>query len=255
MKYSEALQLINPFEALKTLKIKGKEEGAYIHFPCPKCQAEAVIRAYGEKKNIWYCPSCKLSGHIISLAMDIQKLDYEESKKLLLGRASAHDKLIEDELSLNYELEWCSFMQNEELKEEVCAYYGVGKPKEKAILAGHIAFTILNEHRKKIAYVGQRISDGKKWFPKNFNPDFYLYNFYDIDPEEEVILTPDMLECVRLLGQKKQAVSNFWLSYISFNQLEMLQRIKYLTVQGFRDNTKGVATKLAMIHGGFHRFI
>ena len=53
MNYHEALKVINPMAALKSLKIEGKEEGAYIYFPCPECNEEAIIRAYGEKKNIF----------------------------------------------------------------------------------------------------------------------------------------------------------------------------------------------------------
>jgi len=255
MKYNEALQSINPKAALKALKIEGKEQGAYIHFPCPQCQEDAVIKAFGEKKNLWLCTKCKLSGHIISLAMNRQKMDYEDAKNFLLSCTQYPNEEAE-ELNLDYTLEWCEFMEQEGLDKDWCEELGVGKPKGKTILAGYLAFTVLNENRKKVAYVGQRISDGKHYIPKNFNPELYLYNFCNIiNPDEETIITPDVLDCARLLGQGKQAISTFWLTYISRKQLEYLQMLQYISLTGFGEETVNVAIVLARLHGGFHRFI
>jgi hypothetical protein len=82
MNYLDSLQAINPHSALKALGIQAEISGAYLHFPC-NCEKTAVIKAFGEKKNLVYCPSCKNSGHIIKLTMEKKGLDWEGAKKFL----------------------------------------------------------------------------------------------------------------------------------------------------------------------------
>ncbi len=255
MNYNEALKVISPLAALKSLKIEGKEEGAFIYFPCPECNEDAIIRAYGEKKNFWLCPRCKVCGHIITLAMNLQALEYEEAKQFLLRKAFSPLDNIDEEVNLNYELEWCEFMHYENLDREICEKLGIGKPKGKNCMPGHLAFTVLNENRKKVGYVGIKIANGNPYIPKLFHPEFYLYNLCYIDPDEEVVLTPDMLDCVRLISQRIQAISNFWLPYLSIKQLELLQPITHLSIKGFGENTSEIAVKLARFRGSYYRFI
>jgi len=254
MKYAEALQVISPMRALTALKIEGKQDGAYIHFRCPECQEDAVTKAYGDKKNIWICTKCKVSGHIISLAMKMQGLEYEEAKQFLLEKGRVPVE-IDRELELNYTLEWCDFMEKEGLDREVCEKLEIGKPKGQTMLSGCLAFAVLNENRKKIAYVGIKISTGKPVIPKQFNPETACYNLSNIDPDEETILVRDMLDCAKLLSEGKQAISNFWLPYLSIKQLELLQSITYLSVTGFGNHTNEIAINLANMHGGYHRFV
>ena len=253
MKYAEVLQIIGPLRALNALKIEGKQKGAYIHFPCPECKEDAVARAYGDKKNVWLCTKCKVSSHIISLAMKLQGLEYEEAKQLLLKKAHISIE-VDKEIELNYTLEWCQFMENEELEKETCEKLGIGKPKGQTMLSGCLAFMVLNENRKKVAYVGVKISNREPVIPKQFNPESTLYNLCNIDPDDEVILTCDMLDCAKLLGQGIQAISNFWLPYLSIKQLELLQSIKYLAVTGFGNHINEVALNLANLHGGYFKF-
>ncbi len=254
MKYAEALSIINPSKALQALNLEGKEQGAYIHFTCPECNGEAVIRFYGEKKNIWICTNCKVSGHIISLAMKLQGLEYEEAKKFLLEKSSLPAEMLE-ELNLNYTLECCDFMGQNGLDKEVCEKLEIGKPKGQTMLSGCVAFAVYNENRKKVAYVGIKIGSGKMIIPKQFNPESTLYNLCNINPDEEVILCRDMLDCAQRLSKREQAISNFWLPYLSRKQLELLQSITYLSVTGFGNHTNDIALNLANLRGGYFRFI
>jgi len=66
MNYTETLQTVDTLKALKLLGIESEQKGAYIYFPC-SCGDKKVIKAYGKKKNVFYCPKCKASGHIIRL--------------------------------------------------------------------------------------------------------------------------------------------------------------------------------------------
>jgi len=254
MKYAEALAIINPRKALNALKIEGREDGAYIHFTCPECQGDAVTRAYGEKKNIWLCTKCKVSGHIISLAMKLQGLEYEEAKQFLLEHAQMPVE-IDSELNLNYEVEFCNFMEEQGLNKEVCDKLEIGKPLGKTMLSGCVAFKVINHNGLKVAYVGLKISTRKSVIPKQFNPESTLYNICNINPDEEVILTPDMLDCAKLLSNGQQAISNFWLPYLSRKQLDLLQTITYLSVTGFGNHTNEIALNLANLRGGYFRFV
>ena len=67
MNYATAMNSIDTAKALNFLEIEATPNGSYLKFPCPKCQKEAVIKTYGDKKNVWFCPECRGAGQIISL--------------------------------------------------------------------------------------------------------------------------------------------------------------------------------------------
>jgi ribosomal protein L37AE/L43A len=77
MTYRETLQAVDTLKALKIIGIDGGQQGAYVYFPCTVCGKQAVIKAYGDKKNIWYCPECKDKGHIISLIMKMAGVEWK----------------------------------------------------------------------------------------------------------------------------------------------------------------------------------
>jgi type I restriction-modification system DNA methylase subunit len=78
-------------KALKLISIEGGQSAAYIRYLCTKYEKEnAVIRAYGEKKNIWYCPDCKRSGQIRNLLIEAKEITWEEAKQLLTEKAIAY---------------------------------------------------------------------------------------------------------------------------------------------------------------------
>ena len=62
MSYTATMKSVDTEKALALLELEAKPKGAYFNFPCPKCQKGAVIKAYGEKKNVWFCPECKAKG-------------------------------------------------------------------------------------------------------------------------------------------------------------------------------------------------
>ena len=88
MSYSATMKSVDTEKALALLELEAKPKGAYFNFPCPKCEKGAVIKAYGEKKNVWFYPECKAKGHIISLAMLRRAVQYEEAAKFLQEKAT-----------------------------------------------------------------------------------------------------------------------------------------------------------------------
>ena len=163
MSYTATMKSVDTEKALALLELEAKPKGAYFNFPCPKCGKGAVIKAYGEKKNVWFCPECKAKGHIISLAMLRRAVPYEEAAKFLQEKATGKNGgKITEELKLSYTLEYHKKLESEGIAEDTAALFDIGKPKGKGILAGHIAFTVNNEEGTRIAYVGVHPETGKR---------------------------------------------------------------------------------------------
>lgn len=217
MKYIEAIQTVDTEKALEVLGLETKRDGSYVHFTS-LCGHDVVIRTHGEKKNLIFCPTCKIGSNIFKLAKDVKGIEFET----LIEKAGKPQKPIEEELNLNYELQWCDFMEKEGLNQITCQAYGVGKPKGKVMLSGCIVFTVLNENGLKVAYWGIKIADYWPKFHSSFNPESYLYNYSNINPDEEVWVTDDMFNCLKLIASGKQACCNFELPYLSVKQYSLL---------------------------------
>ena len=232
MNYTETLQTVDTVKALKLLGLEAEQKGAYIYFPC-SCGEKKVIKAYGEKKNVFYCPKCKDSGHIIKLvseimnAKDTEKWDFKKASDFLIEKAISYEAhKITRELNMDYKLHYHPFLKERGISEELAADLGIGVPQGKTMLAGCIAFTVHDEQGMKIAYYGMRLKDRKAVFHKSFNPELYLYNWHRIQNDQEVLFTSNMLDCVQLIGEGKQAVSNFVLPYLSFAHMALLQKCR-----------------------------
>lgn len=256
MNYQTALNVIDTQRALAFLEQEATPQGAYYHFPCPEqdCDAKASMKAYGDKKNLWYCPSCKKSGHILSLTMKLKGVEYEEAKKLLLKRARPTQAKLSEALSLDYELEYSPYMEAKGIPKEIADLFGIGVPKGKTMLSGCVAFTVKNEDGVKVAYFGIRIKDGKRIFHKSFNPELYLYGIDRIDPDQEVVLRSDIYDCVRVNSFGRQCVSNFGLPYLSEEQIKLLANVPYITFEGDWEFLRNVSHQVINKLGGYYRF-
>jgi len=224
---------MNSVDTMKALEVLGwevKANGAYYRFRCPQCEEEAVIKAYGEKKNVWFCPKCKGKGHIISLFMQAKETDWEGAKKILSEKTILlPSRRINKELNIEYELEYDKFLEDRGIPEDLCKILGVGRPKGKTMLSGCIAFTVFDEEGKRVAYYGVRIKDQKPVFHHSFNPELYLYRFNTVDPEEPVLFTPSMFEALLRTVGGEQAISNFALPYLSETHLQLLSKCSFIT--------------------------
>jgi hypothetical protein len=227
MKYSDILTRVDTVKALNYLKLETNQEGAYAYYPCPKCQGKAVAKVYGEKKNLTYCTSCKDSGHVISLAMEVSKLNYETAAEALSHLAPTN-KRIDKELTLDYVLQYHKVLEELGVNEEQAKRHEVGVPQGKTMCAGCLTFLVRDETGMKIAYYGIRLKDKKHVFYKDFNPELYLFNLNDAEPVDPVYFTDDMTECLKLMIGDNQAVCNFGLPYISEFQFSLLNKMEYV---------------------------
>ena len=230
MSYKNTLQYVNTEKALSLIEIEYQAQGAYVKFPCPSCGQQAVIKAYGDKKNLYYCPKCKASGHIISLVMKKKGISWEESSKFLEKATNTSADKISQPLTLYYELQYTSFLENKGLSEVLCRNLEIGVPKGKTMLAGCVAFAVRDEVGVRVAYYGIKMKDGKPIFHKSFNPEHYLYNYHALKFDETVYFTTDMFECAKRISNNQQTICNYGLPYLSTQQLELLNKIEYLIV-------------------------
>ncbi len=248
MVYKEALRQINTKRALELLGEKPQQEGSYFTFQCP-CGAKAVIKTFGEKKNLYYCETCKHGGNIIGLAMALKGMEYLQAKEYLLEKAVPIQEP-PDELKLDYELEYCELLDKEGVSPETARRLGVGKPKGRTMLSGHIVFTVYDGD-KKVAYYGISTADRMPKFHKSFNPENHLYQF---SPAEEAWLTTDMLKCLLLIQSGKPAFCNFGLPYLSPQHYELLNQCERVNIDWQFTDRKEIAVGVAQLTC-FHRFV
>jgi len=260
MNYTETLQTVDTLKALKLLGIEAEQKGAYIYFPC-SCGDKKVIKAYGEKKNVFYCPKCKASGHIIKLVSEImsekdtEEWDLKKASAFLAEKAITYGaSRITRELSMDYKLRYHPFLKEQGISEELATDLGIGVPQGKTMLSGCAAFTVHNEQGMKIAYYGIRLKDQKAVFHKSFNPELYLYNWHRIQKDGEVLFTTNLLDCVRLIGERKQSISNFGLPYLSATQLELLQMCKYVEFRVDNQNIQEISKQVIHNLRNYYRF-
>jgi len=101
------------------------------------------------------------------------------------------------------------------------------------MLAQCISFLVKDETGMRIAYYGIRLKNGQHVTHKSFNKELYLwgmnlsFEMYDLP----VTVTPDLVECAKLLQDEKPAVCNFGLPYLSTTQIELLNGLKKLDLK------------------------
>ena len=130
MNYRDTLHAIETTTALEIIGIGYEPKGAYLSFPCPnKCENSAVMKIYGDKKNLWYCPKCKTGGNIIKFAMEAKSLEWEPAKELLSKAIVTESKEIKEPLNITYALEYPKFLEDQGIPKELCEKLEIGQPK------------------------------------------------------------------------------------------------------------------------------
>jgi hypothetical protein len=253
MSYKDTLQRVDTEKVLALIGIESQSQGAYFKFTCPSYKEQAVIKAYGEKKNLYYCPKCKVSGHIISLVMNARGTDWNSANDLLL-KAIVTTKKIANELTMKYELQYHPFLERQGISEKICRDLEIGVPKGKTMLAGYVVFTVRDEEGRKIAYYGIRIKDLKVMFHRSFNPELYLFNFFNSDSSEPVYFSNNMFECIKNIAKGRQCVSNFGLPYLSRFQFDLLRGYEKIVFLVDETLVKPFAVQMAERKMNYYRF-
>jgi len=253
MNYRDTLHAIETTTALEIIGIGYEPKGAYVALPCPnKCECSAVMKTYGDKKNLWYCPKCKKGGNLLRLAMDTKGVEYDAAKELLSKAIVATAAEIKEPLNVTYALDYPKYLEDRGIPKPLCEELEIGQPRGRTMLAGCIAFTVFNEDVMKVAYYGLQMKDRKPKFHTSFNPERYLYNFHRTGRKNDLVVCTDILLCVRSLVEGKQAISTFDLPYLSTRQMELLNQCHIITV--FRADSE-IVRHVAAHYSGHVRFI
>lgn len=257
MNYKETLQTVDTAKALSLIGLEYEAQGAYFRFKClnHKCDSKSVIKAYGDKKNLYYCPKCKLSGHIISLVMAVKGLDWEGAKDLLSKAQNSAAKKIETPLDFNYELAYNAYFKLKGISEETCKQLEIGVPKGKTMLAQCATFAVHDETGKKIAYYDIKMKDGKPVFHKSFNPELYLYNFHRINQEGHVYFSDNIFDCVKYIQLGSPAICNFGLPYLSPAHIELLKKVARISFAISDQSVKTFAVQMAENKMNYYNFL
>ncbi len=194
-----------------------------------------------------------MSGHIISLVMNILGTDWNNANEFL-AKALASTKRITNELTVKYELQYHPFLETQGISEKTCRDLEIGVPKGKTMLAGCVVFSVRDEEGRKIAYYGIRIKDLKPVFHKSFNPELYVYNFFNIDSSEPVYFSNNMFECIKNIDQGRQCVCNFGLPYLSCFQLDLLRGYERIVFLVDEPLVKPFAVQMAESNMNYYRF-
>jgi len=255
MNYKQILQAVDTEKVLNLLSVGYRSQGSYLVFDCPNCEGSASIKIYGASKNLFYCPKCKNGGHIISLVIEKNSLDWAKAVEFLVEKGFAENapKIVE-ELKLDYELVYHDFIKNKGISKETCKLLGIGVPKGKTMLSGCVAFTVRSESGLKSAYYGVRMKDEKSVFHKSFNPELYLYNLCNINKNEIVYFATDIFECVKMIQQGKQSICNFGMPYLSTAHLILLKEVDRTIFCVKEDVINAIAVQLAQHHKNLYLF-
>ena len=108
------------------------------------------------------------------------------------------------------------------ISQEAAEYFDIGYCSQKSIMAGKVAFKIIDHNNNHQSYIG---INGDKWFyPKGFKRDT-LYNLFRAN-REAVILTVSVLEVVHLHSLGFSFVVGLMGKSATGTQLELLRRFK-----------------------------
>lgn len=108
------------------------------------------------------------------------------------------------------------------IRKEIAEYFDIGYCGQKSIMAGKVAFKIIDHNNNHVGYVG--LKDGKWFFPKGFKRDT-LYNLFR-QKKEAVIVAVSVLDVVHLHCLGFPFVVGLMGKSATGTQLELLQRFK-----------------------------
>jgi len=108
------------------------------------------------------------------------------------------------------------------ISEESAEYFDIGYCGQKSIMAGKVAFKIIDHNNNHQGYIG--INEDKWFYPKGFKRDT-LYNLFR-QKQEAVILTVSVLDVVHLHTLGFSFVVGLMGQSATGTQFELLQRFK-----------------------------
>ena len=128
--------------------------------------------------------------------------------------------------------------------EETAEYFDIGYCGQKSIMAGKVAFKIINHNNDHKGYIG--VKEEKWFYPKGFKRDT-LYNLYRQE-REAIILTVSTLDVIHIHGLGFPFVIGLMGKSATDSQLELLRRFKrILLLHPEPENIRNRLTEFAFV--------
>ena len=146
-------------------------------------------------KNLFISPGDdNIKGGIINFVSAYENLDLRSSAQKLYDTFLATYK--EKEIP-ELKLEYCEYLKEIGISEELATQYEIGLFKGKGIMAGRISFKIYDKENKKLGYIGYSIKKEDWFYPKGFKRPVYLLNKKQ-ENLKHCILVSDPFDCLYL---------------------------------------------------------
>ena len=130
------------------------------------------------------------------------------------------------------------------INEETAEYFDIGYCGQKSIMAGKVAFKIIDHNNEHTGYIG--LKDEKWFYPKGFKRET-LYNLYRQE-REAVILTVSVVDVIHIHGLGFPFVIGLMGKSATSSQLELLRRFKrILLLHPEPENIRNHLTQFAFV--------
>lgn len=177
------------------------------------------------EKNLFFSPkNDNLKGSIINFVANHNGVELREAALLLKAQFLSEKEHIPKRDIPILTLEHHNYLKERFISQEVAEKYEVGFVKQRSIMAGRIAFKILDHSGIHIGYIGYKIEDGTWFFPKGFKRP--LYNINNVIDKNFVIVTTDPFDTLRIVSLGFSDVVSLLANSMTAEQEEELKKFK-----------------------------
>ncbi len=176
-------------------------------------------------KNLFFSPKNEnLKGSIINFVANHNGVELREAAMLLKAQFLSEKEHTPKRDIPILTLEHHSYLNERFISQEVAERYEYGYVKQRSIMAGRIAFKILDHSGMHIGYIGYKIEDGTWFFPKGFKRP--LYNVNNVMDNNFVIVTTDPFDTLRIISSGFSEVVCLLANSMTAEQEEKLKKFK-----------------------------
>ncbi len=183
-------------------------------------------------KNLYFNPIGEDKGSVINFLAKQKGLDLRIAAQELKKNFLAESKEPKRELP-NLELNYCKFLEEKGISQEMAREYEIGLVKQHSIISGKLAFKVYDEFSNHSGYVAYNISKDEWFFPKGFKRT--LFNAHRITTQE-VVLTISIWETLDYLKKGIPSVSLIGKTMTDKQAEQLAKFINILVVHPEPDN-------------------
>jgi hypothetical protein len=168
-----------------------------------KGELKGQVFVVNKEKNLFYLTEEKRGGSIINFLSEFKEIDLRASaleiKKTFLDHKEPKREIPE------LKLEYCKYLKDLGINEEVCKKYEVGLVTSKTIVSGRVCFKIYDETGEHLGYIGYHPIKDNWYIPQNLKRPLWNYH-----PSKYAIVTTNPFAALKLISMGlEQSMSIF----------------------------------------------